>query len=761
MKRITLIFLILLLGKVAFSQQSATNNVPSLIPFPQKLEMKQGNFLLNEKTQLVVSDQGRFWNEIAYLQSMLSPVLGQPLSSEKGNNILEINFSDKVSGDEAYTLDITTDKVILSARTSKGIFYGMQTIRQLLPYTIEAGVKINSELLLPALHIEDQPSYAWRGSMIDVSRHFFSIEYLKKHIDRLALYKMNKLHLHLTDDQGWRIEIKKYPELTSQGAWRTFNNQDSVCIKKSAENPDFKIDSRFILEKDGKQIYGGYYTQDQIKDLIKYASSKHVEIIPEIDMPGHMMAAIAAYPYLTDSKEAGWGKLFSIPLCPCKDEVYTFVEDVLSEVMALFPSKYIHIGADEVEKTTWKESESCIKLMQQENIKDVNELQSYFVHKIQDFVQAKGKTLIGWDEVLEGGINSDVNIMYWRGWEKNAPQKAALNNNQIIMTPNTPLYFDYLPDKNSLRDVYALKVVYDNVPKDKAHLIKGAQANMWTETIPSEQRADFMLFPRLSALAERVWTNQELFDSYKQRILAHYPRLDAMQVNYRLPDLMGFALESVYIKEANFAIASPMDNMAIHYTLDGSVPSQNSPILNKGIKITKPETIKFALFSQQGAKGDIYTVNYKPSSYANSVNKKAKDGGLVANFYNKAMDKTTKISGEPDQKFTVNNIVVPDEVKASSFGIRYSGYINIPETGIYNFYFLCDDAGMLRIADRLVVDNEGPHSPVEKSGQVALKKGLHPFELDFVEGGGGYSLLLQYSVAGGEIKDIPDNWFVH
>lgn len=754
MKKATLICLLSMISLIGFAEQA---NEPALIPYPANLEVKEGGFRLTAKTRLIVRDKERFENEVSYLQTLLASATGHSLSDKRGNNVLEIDCSGQMNK-EGYTLNITPKKIKISAQEPAGVFYAIQTLHQLILLNTDT----KGLITLPALSIADLPAFTWRGSMIDVSRHFFSIDYLKRHIDRLAFYKMNKLHLHLTDDQGWRIEIKKYPELTTVGGSRSFNKQDSTCMELAKENPDFGIDPRFITEKDGKKVYTGYYTQDQLRDLVAYAAERHIEIIPEIDMPGHIMAALSAYPFLTDSEYKGMGTLFSTPLCPCKEEIYTFIENIIDEVVAIFPSQYIHIGADEVDKTTWKESELCKQLMVKEGINDFDKLQSYFIHRVQDMIESKGKKVICWDEALEGNINSNVDIMYWRGWVANAPSKAVTNGNNVIMSPTNPLYFDNFPDKSSLRNVYNMSIVYNDIPKNKTSLIKGAQGNLWTERVPSENRADFLLFPRTTALAERLWTNKDMFDSYSQRLLAHYPILDQMGVGYRLPDICGFALESVYVGESSFNITNPLKDKTIHYTTDGSVPTRLSQAFNNPLTINKPVTFKFALFSNGTAKGDIYTVNYKESTYSRPIQPLQRmTTGLTCDFYNQQIDKVSKITGIFDKQFIVKNITIPAEAKAPQFGLKYNGYINVPETGIYSFYLTCDDAGMLYIADHLVIDNEGPHSSIEKSGQVALEKGLHPFRLDFVEGGGGYTLSLQYSMTGCDMKDIPDEWFVH
>ena len=365
------------------------------------------------------------------------------------------------------------NKITLKAGQPAGMFRAIQTIRQLLPVHIEKPAKPVASLTLPAVTIQDQPAYAWRGMHLDVSRHFYSIDYLKTFIDRLALYKFNTFHLHLTDDQGWRIEIKAYPKLTSIGGWRTFNNQDSVVLKRAVTNPDFDLPKQFIRQQDGQTQYGGFYTQTQMRDLIAYAAARHIDIVPEIDMPGHLSAAIKAYPFLSCTGQDGWGKTFSVPVCPCNEPTYTFMETVLSEIIALFPSQYVHIGADEVEKSTWAKTPACLELMKREKLNNVEELQSYFVHRIEQFVQSKGKKLMVWDDALEGGLKPSSTVMYWRSWVKNAPQKAAQNGNNVVMTPVSHLYFDSQPNIQSVENVYNLPVVPEGIPASQTGQFSG------------------------------------------------------------------------------------------------------------------------------------------------------------------------------------------------------------------------------------------------------------------------------------------------
>ncbi|MFT4031259.1 MAG: family 20 glycosylhydrolase [Siphonobacter sp.] len=741
MKQIFLVGCLLLSGMVKAQQTTYP-----LIPYPASLQAQSGTFEISSNTHLEIPAGA------AAPGNQLKTLLSISGNGSAANRIV-LGYDSRITNDEGYSLQITAKEIRLLAKTNAGLHLGIQTIRQLLPLDMKLPMKV------PAVTINDQPAYSWRGMHLDVSRHFFTVEFIKKYIDQLALYKFNKFHWHLTDDQGWRIEIKKYPLLTQEGAWRTLNNQDSSCIKRSADNPDFVIDPRFLKQKDGKQVYGGFYTQEQIKEVVAYAAERSIEVIPEIDMPGHMMAAIKQYPFLSCTSDAGWGKTFSTPICPCNEQTYQFAEDIFNEVMTLFPSKYIHLGADEVEKTTWAKSDACKALMAKEGIRTVEELQSYFVHRMQKFFASKVKKLIGWDEILEGGIDSSAIVMYWRSWLPKEPNKAAQNGNYIVMTPVSNLYFDSPPGIQSLSNVYNISLIPEGITPEQTKLFMGGQANLWTEYIPTENRAEYMYMPRMTALSEVVWTNKKDFPSYQKRLLAHYLRMEKMGIHYRLPDLTGFTEENVFVDKATLTIKKPLESYTIRYTTDGSFPQASSPELGKVLTITKPQTIKVAAFTPSGTRGDIYTLRYQQQAYAEPVTAGTK-AGLSCSYYKKAFRETKLMKQEkPDSTYSIPNIVVPKSVNAPSFGIQFRGKISVPETGVYSFFYTCDDGGILRIADRMVVDNDGNHFPIEKSGQVALKKGAHPFEADFIEGGGGFTLKLKYSFNGSEPKDIPDSWF--
>lgn len=496
-----ILLLILSLGVSVVSAQS-------VIPIPQHMEKKSGRFVLSGNTKLYTNLKGK---ERKILTDYLSAL---PIKFEKGSkkdskNVLSLllenpsklleNPSRTQVGEtsESYTLDVTTDQVKITASTSAGLFYGLQSLLQL------AELQSDRTYQIGGVHITDAPRFAYRGFMLDVSRHFFSKEFVKKQIDALAYFKLNRLHLHLTDAAGWRIEIKKYPQLTNLAAWR------SKALWKDWWNGDRKYTNR-----NEPGAYGGYYTQDDIRELVEYARIRHITIIPEIEMPGHSEETLAAYPNLSCAGEAYKNADF----CAGNEETFVFLENVLKEVMDLFPSKYIHIGGDEAGKAAWKTCPKCQKRIKDEQLKDVHELQSYLIHRMEKFLNKHGRNLLGWDEILEGGLAPNATVMSWRG--ESGGIQAVRSGHQAIMTPGGYCYFDSYQDAPSLQPeaiggyltlekVYSYNPVPDSLSAAEAKLIYGVQANLWTEYVPTEEHAEYMTYPRLLALAEVAWSAPE------------------------------------------------------------------------------------------------------------------------------------------------------------------------------------------------------------------------------------------------------------
>jgi hexosaminidase len=529
-----LLLFALLINTEIWAQNQVFERYP-IIPAPVTLIAKEGSFNINRNTKIIIDNNSELKAATDFFIDMVNKSCGYKLTyGSAGCKKNTISFSGDLTihNDEGYKLYIQPDNVIIRYRTSRGAFWGIQTLRQLMSASIEvknSGLKI---INVPAVEIEDSPRFVFRGFMLDVSRHFFNIDFLKKCIDVMAFYKLNSFHLHLTDDQGWRIEIKKYPLLQSISAWRK-----ETLIGHRLDTP-----KRY----DGIR-YGGYYTQKQLKDLVQYAHRRFITIIPEIDLPGHSQAVLAAYPEFgcidsTYQVARGWGVHKDI-LCP-KEETFSFLRDVFAEVMAIFPGQYIHIGGDEVPEVRWKESAFCQTLIKKLGLKDEHELQSYFVQRIQNFVNSRGRTIIGWDEILNGDITPNTVIMSWHG-EKGGIA-AAKQKIYSIMVPVLYTYVNLYQTKDRkheplsnggflpLRKVYSYDPLPSQLTPNEAKYILGTEACLWTEYVGSSQVAETMAFPRLCALAEVGWTPlaQKDYEAFTKRLDQNITHLEKMGVHF-------------------------------------------------------------------------------------------------------------------------------------------------------------------------------------------------------------------------------------
>lgn len=500
-----------------------------IIPLPKQLDFSDEKIILNQDFTFVKNNP--FPNASLAAEDLLTNTITSfkiSGSTPSGGKSLQL-IADKGIKDNAYELSVNQEGIQIKAGNEAGAFWAVQSLKQYF-WNKNNGQKQNS-LELTCIKIVDEPKYEWRGFHLDVSRHMFTKAYLLKIIDWLAYYKFNKFHLHLTDDQGWRIESKKFPLLNEIGSWRTFDSNDSICMNKAKTNPDFAIDPRFIKERNGKTVYGGFYTREDLAEIIAYATSHFIEIIPEIDMPGHMSAAIRAYPQLSCTGSAGWGTEFSNPVCPCNSEVFDLTFQIWDEVCDLFPSKYVHIGADEVEKATWKASQECTDFMKANSLINTTQIQSFFVEKLQKHLEEKGKTVIAWDDVTEDKINSQLKIMYWRDWVNDAPAKAAANGNEIIFTRWDMFYLSSPDTDENLQNLLEFDV-NKAYPEAVTNKIVGFQGCVWTEEIPSEAIFENQIFPRLQALSEVNWSAVKNLYSFNIRMEPHWRYLKANNVYY-------------------------------------------------------------------------------------------------------------------------------------------------------------------------------------------------------------------------------------
>jgi hexosaminidase len=585
----------LLVFSVLFSSLFFTQIRLNVIPYPQKVELQDGGFNINDQT-VVKSVETHF--EYQFFLKALKQRYNLDLSKNKrsnGENVIFFTIDKKINDAVDYEINVDKELISVKAKNNEGLFHGIQTLLQLIQNSKNGYV--------PAVKISDAPKFAWRGMHLDVCRHFFTVDEVKQYIDYLAMYKLNTFHWHLTDDQGWRIQIKKYPKLTEIGS------------KRKESMIGAYVDNTF----DGKSYGPYFYTQEQIKDVVKYATERHVIIVPEIEMPGHALAALSAYPELACTKgpfepATKWG-VFDDVFCP-KDETFQFLENVLDEVMTLFPSKYIHIGGDECPKTRWKECAHCQELIKKNNLKDENGLQSYFIHRIEKYVNSKGRKIIGWDEILEGGLAPNAAVMSWTGIKGGV--EAAKSGHFAVMTPGSYCYFDHYQgdpatEPNAfggftpLDKVYSYNPIPEELKRDETKYILGVQANLWTEYILDFKQVQYMIFPRLFALSEVGWgtSDPKNYKEFEGRVINEFKTLDKMGVKYAksIYNVSGKVISGN--NGVAYELSTSQDPNGIRYTLDGTDPTVNSPSYQNPVPVSKSLTIKSAYFENGELKSAI------------------------------------------------------------------------------------------------------------------------------------------------------------
>jgi hexosaminidase len=750
-------FLVLLLFiaiSSTVSAQNATDPSLGIIPAPVTVQKQAGTFTLSHETVIqadtVTNKAVEFLT--AYLQNkyMLKNRLQPNTGAALPNSIVLTSVGTESLPAEGYRLTIAPNQVTIAGKGA-GLFYGVQTLIQLLPIERATTVK------LPCARIEDYPRFGYRGLHLDVARHFFSVEFVKKYIDIMAAYKLNTFHWHLTDDQGWRIEIKKYPRLTQVGSQR-------------AETLIGNYHDRMPQQFDGTP-YGGYYTQDQIRDVIQYAASKYITVIPEIEMPGHAMAALAAYPELScnpgsEYKVSGTWGVFNNIFCP-SEKTFTFLQDVLSEVIELFPSKYIHIGGDEAPKVVWKSSPEAQAIIKKQKLKGEHGLQSYFIQRIEKFVNSKGRSIIGWDEILEGGLAPNATVMSWRG--EAGGIAAAKQGHKVIMTPSSSgLYFDHAQARSDLEPLsiggftplsktYVYNPSTPVLTAEQQKYVVGVQANLWTEYIATEAKAEYMLLPRLMALSEVAWTplaNKNYTDFAETRLPGHLAWLDANKYNYRVPVAIGAKDTSYTAAQLTINFKSPVAGAKIYYTIDGYTPDEKDILYTRPITYNIPPEqyleLKTIVITPTGKRSlvtttKVYNRTPLPAVTFNGTTAGVKYELVAGSFIN---------TGQLDGARVLDTGVVKTFNTAAfkkanrTFGVTYEGYFNVDADGKYIFSTQTDDGSVVYIDDQLVVDNDGKHSLYLQSGEVLLQKGMHKFTLKYFEAGAFSTLRVYLTMPG-------------
>ena len=748
----------LLFASFAIGQSDEIN----IIPKPQVVTATPNleKFRLTRKTKILAdTDVGR--RAAADLNAILKREYGFTLgfTPKRKNNTIIIDLIKRGSG-ESYSIRVIPNEVMISGE-GHGLFYAIQSLRQVISSGSDGSISVKS------LEIRDQPRFPYRGMHLDVARHFMPVEFVKKYIDLMSQYKFNTFHWHLTDDQGWRIEIKKYPRLTEIGSKRPESHLGSYST---------------IFKGDGVPVEG-FYTQEQIKDVVAYAKARYITVIPEIELPGHASAALAAYPqfgckadYKYEVKKT-WG-IFKEVFCPT-NETFKFLEDVLDETIKLFPdSPYIHIGGDEVLKDQWKESAFVQDLMKRENLKDEHEVQSYFIRRMEKFVNSKGKKIIGWDEILDGGLAPNATVMSWRGIKGGI--EAAKAKHDVIMTPTDFCYFDYgqgdpafeplnIGGYLPLEKVYS----YDPIPKEltqeEQKYILGAQANIWSEYLPTPASVEYMAFPRMLALSEVVWSSpaNKNFGDFLKRMTVNLQRLDKQNVNYRIPEPAG--LRNLILGREEIALIDlrpPIFGSKIYYTLDGSSPDEKSALYEKPFKIDIAENsqvqLKTVIMLPNGRKSSVYSATVIRRDMLPPVEPSGKTAGVNYSLYvpsNAYGQDTVPVKGETKSLGLAQFAARTDPKQ--TYGVTFDGYINAPADAIYEFQIDSTWDRSLSIDGEKLIDESGSKDRKVKSAIVPLKAGWHKVVLHYDHHPGEMFFRVRYGIKGQGLRQIGGGELVH
>lgn len=707
----------------------------ALIPWPEKVTFKTGALTVGKGTALVVDPKSRLSFEAANtLNEYFAKDNGMALPSRqlgqwRGTSIRFIQSGSTANlGTEGYRLVVNSKGIVVEAPTATGLFYGAQTIRQLVGRRFPAKV--------PFCEIVDQPRFGWRGLLLDVSRHYRDKEFVKHYLDLLAFHKMNVFHWHLVDDQGWRIQIKRYPKLTEIGAWRT----------------------------DEGRRYGGFYTQDEVKEIVAYAKKRHITVVPEIEMPGHCNAALAAYPECSCTggpfnTPSLWG-VFSDVYCAGNEKTYAFNQGVLEEVLALFPSKFIHIGGDEVPKTRWEQCPKCQAKIKAEGLKNEHELQSYFIRRIDKWLADRGRRLVGWDEILEGGLAAGATVQSWRGMQ--GAIDAAKMGHDVIVSPTSHCYLDYPYTNISVEKSYSFEPVPTELSAQEAKRVLGGEGNMWAELTPLHKDTDRQVFPRLTALSEVYWSPKAArnWSKFSARLAPHLDTLAAMGVKFYVAPPTIETEDNVFLDRLTVVLkptAGP-----IVYTLDGSEPTKSSPRYTKPLVLTQTATLTTTTLRGTAVGPSIMRLFKKTTLRAPIVFIRAPDPGLRTRIIEAKFTKLPDFTDVAETGTGVTSEIGLHMARVEeNFAVQFSGYFSAPKDGIYTFYLESDDGSDLWIGDEQVIDNDGLHGAVMKTGQVAFHAGYHPIQVRFFQAGGAKLLNLEVRAPGGPRKKLEGDQLSH
>lgn len=724
---------------ISCSEPRSYNEGVNIIPTPASMvEMETPKFALNSNSS--ISADGAEAKTIAdFFAAKINLATGYSIATGGSNADIDLSIDSSLdSKAEGYTLSVTSDNVKVVGKDAAGLFYGMQSLMQLFPAEITSPVKVsNIDWTASCVEITDAPRFEYRGIMLDVCRHFMPVEFIKKQLDILSMFKINRMHWHFSEDQAWRIEIKKYPKLTEVGSVRT--------------------------EPDGTRI-DGFYTQDEVREIVAYAEQRFITVVPEFELPGHELAAIAAYPELSCNSTVTtpriiWG-VEDVVMCPGKASTFTFIEDVIEELVPLFPGEYFHVGGDECPKRSWADCSRCQKLIRKEKLfkKDGHSaeerLQSYVIRRVETMLEARGKKLIGWDEILEGGLSPNASVMSWRG--EDGGIAAANMGRKVVMTPNSEgLYIDHYQGDDRIEPVsiggYTLlekTYSYDPIPKElvesgKEHFIQGVQANLWTEYMYTTDLMEYRLYPRALAVAEIGWSelDRKNFDDFSRRIENAYVRLDSYDVNYHIPqpEQPSGSVNHIAFVDSTFVEFKTTRPIKMVYTLDGSEPTPCSMEYTEPFIFFENTTLKIAscLPSSRMSPTRIITIvkeNLRPAAVVDEAKLGLTMTTTPGMYLNR--DELSKSTAKSTVSVItdLNNVVLKESFNSSlrdtpQVANVAEGYIDIPEDGVYYFRTNLD----LWIDGELIVDNDNEVKRFSRNGKsIALAKGLHSIKVIFL-----------------------------
>ncbi|MGD9931267.1 MAG: family 20 glycosylhydrolase [Mangrovibacterium sp.] len=748
LKRFIPLCLVLITVVACNNNCSKSELTVAIVPQPNEMVPQEGSFTVNDKTAFALPENEKLAAAADLINQRFVRAAGFALKTageRPGKNYIAVELDPSLSQDsEAYELTVTTTGVTVKAASERGAFYGLMTMLQLLPPEIESPTLVDDACwTMPCVQVKDQPRFVWRGMHLDVCRHFVPVEFIKKQLDVMALFKMNTFHWHLTEDQGWRIEIKKYPLLTELGSKR--------------------------IEGDGSE-YGGFYTQEDVKEVVAYAAERFINVVPEIELPGHSLAALVGYPDLSCTGgpfqvRNVWGVEPDV-YCAGKEEVFHFLEDIINEVVPLFPYEYFHIGGDESPKDRWKECAACQKRIKAEGLKDEHELQSYFVQRIEKVLLAHGKKMVGWDEILEGGLAPSATVMSWRG--EAGGIEAAKQGHDVVMTPGGWVYLDHYQGNSQVEPVaiggfttLEKSYGYDPVPAELegelAKHVLGTQGNVWSEYMYTPELFEYRIYPRIIALAEVGWTQKENkdFPDFLKRMDPQFVRLDYHGINYHIPLPEGPVNQVAFTDTANLEFTSPRPVKMV-YTLDGSEPDQNSLVYESQLTFTENATVKIRSVLNTGKMSTVRTIQVEKQELLPAVAVETSKSGLKGNYAEgtfiwvkdiESVDSWKEIAVTSDNLKMINNYQSPTAVVLT-------GYIEMPEDGVYEFQTNFDQ---FYIGEKLLINNDGEVKRFSRNNaMMALAKGKHPVKIIYLNNNiGGFPqswnhFIVEYKKGGDE-----------